>query len=319
MTDWRETGPGQLVEAHLSRPANTRRGYAFDLRAFALWRGANLEDAVRELLDSGRGGAKRTVLGWINEQRRRNLSGNTIRRRVGALTSLLALAEDLEVIDWTVGRLPLPPANRVRDVTGPDLVTCDRLFVLCREQGGPIGRRNEALLAALYWEGLRAAEVLSIRWPDDVVLNARPAQVRILAKRGQGRVSVAVCTKTRERLTAWLTERGTTPGPFFLACRQAGKPTERGLSYEGLRAAVRSMGNRVGVRLWCHALRHAALTHLALFTHDSPAWGCGFSRHRDVKAWAGYLDRGVSHVSGAELLSRRQYLSGDTRPGTDNQ
>jgi integrase len=347
LADWSATTPAQLVEAHLAKTANTARGYAADLDAFASWLAerdglaeVNAAQAARRLIDGGRAAAMRTLIAWTNDMRSRHLSASTIRRRIASLKSLIALAgnPDIEVIAWQVGSPPnLPPAGRVRDVRGPERATVLRMFDHCRGREDHQGARDEAILSLLYYQGMRASEVMSIRMCD-VDLDATPASVRVTAKRGQGRTQLPVCSATADAIERWLEFRGRDAGPLFLRCnrvtarrpaageRESGraKPkrtvrydrrlrcrklvSTKRLSYWGMRAMVRRVGASAGCRCWPHGLRHAAISHLAALTEDSPLWGVAFSRHKDVRAWSMYQDRNVSYLSAAEVLSRGQCI-----------
>ncbi len=319
LADWSGTTPRQLVATHLTKPANTARGYREDLAQLASWMGTrSLHEAARRLIDSGRAGAKRLLIAWVNEMRTRKLSANTIRRRVASVKSLIATASDpdIEIIAWQIGKLPnLPSAVRVRDCQGPDQATVERMFIACQDRADAKGARDRAMLGLLYWHALRANEVLSIRMAD-VDLSART--VRIVAKTDQGRMTLKLCQLAAEALEAWIDRRGGEDGPLFSRCQRYGLPVmSTPLSYWGMRGVIRDLGNLAGGRCWPHALRHAAVSHLAALTSDSPTWGCALSRHRDVRAWAMYQDRNVSHVSAAEILSRGQIVRRDPQ-GTDN-
>jgi len=307
LADWSGTKPAELIEAHLTRPKNTSRGYAQDLDVLTDWMGlSNPAAAAAELLGSGRGACKRRLIAWINAMRAQNIAANTIRRRVAAVTSMVSLAADLEVIAWQVGRLTLPPAVRVRDCAGPSLAVVERMFMACRDRDDAKGRRDEAALGLLYWHALRATEVLSIQMSD---VDLKTRTVRIIAKRGQGRMTLGICQRAADVLEAWLEKRGEDDGPVFTRCSRWGRHMMSvPLSYWGLRGVIRSLGVAAGGRVWPHALRHAAISHLAALTEDSPAWGCALSRHKDVRSWAGYQDKTVSHVSAAEILSRGQIV-----------
>lgn len=308
LADWSGTTPPQLIEAHLEKPANTRRGYQQDLRVMAAWLGADgLPMVAIQLLGSGRGACKRRLIAWVNHMRTQRLAANTIRRRVAGVTSMVSLAADLDIVGWQVGRLPnLPPAVRVRDCQGPDLGTVERMFIACRDRADEKGARDEAMLGLLYWHALRAAEVLSIRLAD-VDLAGRT--VRILAKRGQGRMTLRLCQRAAVAVERWIEFRGEDAGPLFRRCKRGRcRVMSTALSYWGLRGVVRDLGAAAGGRCWPHALRHAAVSHLAALTSDSPTWGCALSRHKDVRAWQLYRDPNVSHVSAAEVLSRGQIV-----------
>jgi len=168
-------------------------------------------------------------------------------------------------------------------------------------------------LALLYFHALRASEVLSIRFCDIDLSNRT---MRIIGKRSQGRVSLGLASKTIQILERWIERRGEAPGPLFTTCQRGKTPKPRPLTYWGLLDVVRTLGRQAGGKCWPHALRHAALSQLAALTDDSPPWGCALSRHRDVRAWAQYQDRRISHASAAEVLSRGQIVRRDP-PTTD--
>ena len=307
--------PKQLVETYLRRRASTRRAYYADLLSFAKWaKVASLEAAAIRLIDNGRNQCKRLMLGWLNDMRGQNLAGNTIRRRIAAVNSLLTLAADLGILEWTVGRLPLPPASRVRDCRGPSRDTVERMFISCRSRGDAKGSRDESLLALLYWHALRASEVLSIRLCD---IDLEDRTMRIIGKRSQGRIVLGLASKTAQVLERWMEARGDLAGPLFTTCQRTKKTEPRPLTYWGLLDVVRTLGKKAGGRCWPHALRHAAISQLAALTDDSSPWGCALSRHRDVRAWAAYQDRRISHASAAEVLSRGQIVRRDP-PTTEN-
>lgn len=320
LADWSGTTPRQLVQTHLTKRANTARGYREDLKAFAAWLNLSRDDkglaaAARRLIDNGRAAAKRMLIAWINEMCNRQMAANSIRRRVASLKSLIELAADpdIEIIAWNLGRLPnLPPAVRVRDCQGPDKATVDRMFIACQDRFDAKGARDKAMLALLYWHALRASEVLSIR-AGDVDIGERT--IRILAKRGQGRMTLRLCPLAAEAIEDWMAKRGDDDGPLFNRCQRYGrKVLSTPLTYSGMLSVVRNLGSMAGRRCWPHALRHAAVSHLAALTSDSPLWGCALSRHRDVRAWAMYQDKTVTHVSAAEILSRGQIVRRDPQP-----
>lgn len=323
LADWSSTTPRQLVDTHLAKVANTARGYREDLCALAGWLGCTgegaMSEAAKRLIDSGRAAAKRTLINWINHMRSKNLSASTIRRRVASIKSLIATASDpdIEIIAWQIGgKLPnLPSPGRVRDCKGPDLATVERMLQACRDRFDQKGTRDLAILGLLYWHARRASEVLSIRMCD---VDLKTKTVRVIAKRGQGRMTMRLCQRAADAIGRWIDVRGDDDGPLFSRCQHWGRRVMSvPLTYEGLRSVVRGIGLSAGGRCWPHALRHAAISHLAALTDDSSAWGCALSGHKDVRAWAMYQDHTVSHVSAAEILSRGQIVRRDPH-STDN-
>lgn len=128
----------------------------------------------------------------------------------------------------------------------------------------PDGRRDRALLLALFNTGARVQEILDVR-PCDLQL-VRPLQIRL---RGKGRKE-RVCPlwpQTAETLRALLTERGLEPAatqPLFRNHR--GEPLTRfGVCYllhKYARRAESAATTLAGKRVHPHALRHTTAVHL---------------------------------------------------------
>ena len=275
-------------------------------------------EAARRLIDNGRASAKRTLIAWVNWMRAKKLASNTIRRRAASIKSLIGTASDpdIEIVAWQVGKLAnLPPAVRVRDCTGPTRQAVERMFIACRVRNDPKGRRDECALGLLYWHAFRASEILSIRMRD---IDLEAGTIRMIAKRGQGRITYNLCKPALQAIERWIEDRGEDDGPLFSRCvRYRRKVLSLPLTYSGLYSVIRDLGVAVETRCWPHALRHSAISHLAALTGDSPSWGCALSRHRDIRAWQSYHDNAISHVSAADVLCRGQIVRHDP-PGVDN-
>ncbi|HKF17301.1 MAG TPA: class I SAM-dependent methyltransferase [Candidatus Dormibacteraeota bacterium] len=117
-------GAEKLVEQFLaSWSGRTRQAYATSLEEFARFRGKKRADAVAELLASREVG-RRLVLDFAVELRRRGRAWATVRSRLSTLSSLVRLAGELGVVDWS---LEVPSEEDVareqahRDRTGGDL------------------------------------------------------------------------------------------------------------------------------------------------------------------------------------------------------
>ena len=313
LADWSGTSPEQLVETHLAKIANTSRGYRKDLEVFAAWLKADtLADAARKLIDSGRASAKRLLIAWVNDMRTQRLAAKTICRRVASIKSMVTTAADpdIEVVTWQIGKLKnLPKPHRVRACGGPGIEVVERMFMTCVDRDDPKGRRDAAMLAMLFWHGRRREEVVSLRVED---VNLEERTYSVIAKCEQGRVTLGLCSKAADMLERWLEVRGDESGPLFLRCCTWGRRVMTGgLTGNGLYKIVRTIGTACGRRCWPHALRHAALSRLAMLTYGSAEWGMALSGHQDVSTWLGYQDKSISHVSAAEILSRGQIVHHD--------
>jgi site-specific recombinase XerD len=128
----------------------------------------------------------------------------------------------------------------------------------------PDGRRDYALLLALFNTGARVQEILDVR-PCDLQL-VRPLQVRL---RGKGRKErlCPLWPQTAETLRAMLTERAIDPaGAQPLFRNRRGQPLTR----FGVRYLLRKYAHRArfvattlaGKRVHPHALRHTTAVHL---------------------------------------------------------
>ena len=92
----------ELVERFLaSYSARTRRAYTGDLEDFARVRGRARAEAVAELIASPLQG-RRLALDFAVELRRRRLAPRTIRRRLNTLSSLVGLAGELGLVEWSL-------------------------------------------------------------------------------------------------------------------------------------------------------------------------------------------------------------------------
>src|SRR5262249_45118911 len=141
-----------------------------------------------------------------------------------------------------------------RDTRGPGVDGVRRLLGAIQ---GPTAARDCALVRILYDLGLRRAEAVSLDLAD-VDLDAGTAQV--LGKGRREKVRLSLPGPTREALSAWLAQRGTEPGPLFLALDRAHRG--HSLTGSGLYAVIRELGRRAGIRARPHGLRHAGITRL---------------------------------------------------------
>ena len=99
-----ETDPDRLIARFLSdRPRATVRAYTADLEDLARFLGTSIEDAVRSLL-LGPESARRRLLDFAVDLRRRGLAPATRRRRLATLRALLATAQQLGVVAWALER-----------------------------------------------------------------------------------------------------------------------------------------------------------------------------------------------------------------------
>ena len=302
MANWRYTSPRKLLEAHLSRPPNTRRAYLTDLEEFARFLGVSgPERAVKALVSMECGAALRVLESWKFHHRAGQLSLATTRRRVSSVLALLRLAHDYDVIRWMI-HVRLPSAPAIRDTRGPSREAVERMLSLCLERGGPKGCRDRAIVCLLFFSALRAAEVLGL---DLAHVDLPLRQVKVAPKGHWDRAGIPVAETTARALAAWIDRRGAHPGPLFTSLERSQGGTPGRLTYSGLHAMIRDLGRRVGVPCSPHGLRHAAASEINRLTGGNLSWGMALCRHRDPKTFMRYDDASGRNIRQAtEILAR---------------
>ncbi|HZV52659.1 MAG TPA: class I SAM-dependent methyltransferase, partial [Candidatus Dormibacteraeota bacterium] len=144
----RPPDPGRLIARFLSgRPRATARAYAADLEDFARFHGTAVEDAVGSLL-LGPETARRRLLDYALGLRRRQLAPATVRRRLGTLRALLAMARELGQIGWAVA----PPREGEVERAMGEMVERERSSYLFPRHPGEADRldlQHHALREAL--------------------------------------------------------------------------------------------------------------------------------------------------------------------------
>ena len=153
-----------------------------------------------------------------------------------------------------------------------------RLLAYC-DTVTEMGRRDRAILLTLLDTGIRCAEAVQLDLGD-----CAPAERRLLVRHGKGgkdRV-VPFARRCADALAAYGADRGTAPGPLFVAARYARLNAGVRLRPNGLKQLLRRLGRAAGVpRVHAHRFRHTfatwAIAHDAreidvqhLLGHSSP-------------------------------------------------
>jgi integrase/recombinase XerC len=206
------------------------------------------------------------ALAWRTSLQERRLQAATINRRLAALRSLVQLTRTLGIVPWTL---------EVQNVRAES----------CRDTRGP-GRRGVRLLYDL---GLRRSEVVALDVND---LDLDAGTLAVLGKGRTQKFKLTLPEPTRAALQGWLEARGTEPGPLFTNFDRARKGCR--LTGRSLYRIVRRLGERVGLKVRPHGLRHTAITEACKVAQAN---GMGLkevldvSRHSDVKVLMVYRDR----------------------------
>lgn len=251
--------------------ANTRRAYMADIAEFQTWLASSYAEEAppnspAELIALGPGPLRAFLATRLQLQAR-----STVSRKLAALRAFYTfLAEVPELAQATeaatIAGHPAAGTNPASLVTAPKVpqklpicLGADDLSTLLDaiDTENNAGLRDRALLETLYSSGLRAAESVSMDWPD---VKADLGVVRIIGKGGKERV-VPIGAQALDALDAYHQKwRGKCLDSAAVFLNQA-----------GTRLTSRSVGRIVAKRLALaglppeaspHTLRHSFATHL---------------------------------------------------------
>jgi len=284
----RDPGRGaELLEAWLAgRSPLTVEAYRRDLQDFTAYLGVDSpERATETLLGAGGGEANLVALRYRAALLERGLAPATVNRKLSALRSLVKVARLIGAVSFALD-VENVRSEPYRDTRGPGADGYRAMLGALRGRQDSKGARDRAMLHLLFDLGLRRAEVVSL---DLEHLDLSGGSVSVMGKGRRERVSLTLPGPTCEALAAWLTFRGEEAGPLFTSLGKGGAAGGR-LTGRGLHKIVAAIGAQVGLSVWPHALRHAAITTALDLTGGDVRSVARFSRHLDVRVLARYDD-----------------------------
>jgi integrase/recombinase XerD len=245
------------LQVERGRARNTLAAYRADLRGFVTWlheRGVDIGDVVEA-----------DVAAYVAHLRHDGRAPSTVKRSLVSVRSYYRF-QALEggavgdpAADVEVPRVPrgVPKALSEKEVAR---------LIAAVTGGGPLDRRDRAILEVLYGTGVRISELVGLSL-GDVDLESR--LLRAFGKGSKERI-VPIGRFAAEALGAWLGPGGRDElEPARWARRgdqEAVLLNTRGgrLSRQGAWGIVRRYGDRVGLgdRLTPHVLRHSCATHM---------------------------------------------------------
>jgi integrase/recombinase XerD len=201
----------------------------------------------------------------VEHQRRlfaRGFAPSTVERNMAAVRSFyrFCVREGLAEIDPTKG-LPLPKIpSRL-----PDAITVEEAERLLSQPfpEGPAGLRDRAILEVLYGCGLRVSELVGLDVGD---VDLDEGFLRVLGKGSKERV-VPIGGYAAQAVSAYLTH-----GRPFLRSKRSALQKDRSalfvnqrggrLTRQAVFGIVKRYGQRAGVDIHPHTLRHSFATHM---------------------------------------------------------
>lgn len=233
------------VHRHLDRcklAANTVKAYRRQTIAYVVWlenRGDDHGDAFVDMV-----GAEAAVTAWRRHLlRAQKARPSTINQALAAVTLLYEHA-GLRIRVKRV-RVPRPgePDALAQKQQGRVVRAADRR-----------GARDAAIIAVLLYTGARVEECATLD-VEDIAITARTGDI-VLRGKGDEVRTVPIPAPARQRLAAWLHERGTEPGPLWTGQRGP-------LTISGITQVVLAVGEEAGLPgLRPHRLRHTYGTRL---------------------------------------------------------
>lgn len=310
----------RVYDSYLSgKKPSTITNYTADLARFAQY--AEVEDpreAVSGLLECDRGAANYVVTDYRSRMMEQGFAPATINRRLASLRSLCKLARSFGVIDWTLD-VPSVRSEDYRDTRGPGTEIIAKMIRITPS------KRNKLILRLMFDVGLRRGEVAALD-VTDIHLHAGGVILSVTSKGNYEPTLLSLPDVTKTALQDYLIERGggRSGGPLIL--NQDG---ER-LSTTGIYRIVRSLGRAAGADriVTPHGIRHSAITRAARLLQGDMVRLTAFSRHKDVRTAAKYIDNAqddagtiaamvaeatMCQACGAEIPSGA--LCGDCTPG----
>lgn len=275
---------------------HTVRAYQHDLEDFALYLSRALgivptmtvDAALSRLFQQGSAAAHEMVLGFREWMLAANLSSASINRHLATLRSITKLGRMLGIAAWAL-EVPGVKAERRRQTAGPSVQDVCRMLEATRDDTEQ-GTRDYAIVLLMVCLGLRVSELCSL---DLAHLDGEGSCAWIKGKGRRERELVPLPQPVLVALERYFRFRGTAAGPLFKTRGARGKHRDGRLETRSVLRIVRLLGQRVGLHVWCHALRHTAITvateqsaHLGLSLDKVRA----FSRHRDIRTLLLYVD-----------------------------
>jgi integrase/recombinase XerC len=295
----RHTTASILDDWRAGKSPTTCRSYAHDLRAFARFASETFgqtltsESALEALFRLDSASAHGVVLQFRAKLLDANLAPASINRMLATLRSVSKLARMLGVVSggWYLEVRGVKPERR-RDTRGPSVDDIKAMLVATAGDT-ETETRDAAIVTTLYCLGLRVSELCGLTLEETDLARAT---TWIKGKGRRERELVPLPPLVVDVLRRYLRHRrGAGQGPLFASrSRRKGVDRTGRLHPRSVLRIVDELGRRVGVRVWCHALRHTAITE-AIIRGQQAGLGIdqirAFSRHRSLQTMLVYRDQ----------------------------
>jgi integrase len=210
----------------------------------------------------------------------------------------------LGMMSWYL-EVPGVKAERRRDVRGPSV---DDVRLLAATAGDSEAEtRDRAIVLVFYCLGLRVSELCGLTLEEtDLARGSTWIKGKGRKEKELVPLPAVVVEAIRRYLAAsgraagagggqrrYDVPRGAAAGPLFQTRGQRGKNRNGALEKRSVLRIVRELGQKVGLHVWCHSLRHTSITQAAELGQRV---GLGLdkirahSRHRSIATLLLYVD-----------------------------
>ena len=279
------------------KSAHTIRSYQHDLEDFALYLSRALgisppmrvNDALAQLMRQSAPSAHEIALGFRHYLDSAHMSAASINRHMATLRSLTKLGRMLGLMTWCL-EVPGVKSEKRRQTAGPTVDDVRRMLAATSGET-EAETRDAAIVLAFYCLGLRVSELCGLNLHDT---DLEHGSTWIQGKGRRERELIPLPSPVVAAIRRYLVFRGTTAGPLFQTRGNRGKARDGRLETRSVLRIVRRLGQRVGLHVWCHGLRHTSITQAAEVGQRA---GLGLdkirahSRHKSITTLMTYIDQ----------------------------
>jgi integrase/recombinase XerC len=246
-----------------NKAEHTVRSYQHDLEDFAMYVSRALAisprlsptEALSKLFRQSSPSVHEVVLGFRAYMASAHLSASSINRHLATLRSVTKLGRMLGMMTWYL-EVPGVKAEKRRDTRGPSIADVQRM--LAATTGDTEAEtRDYAIVTVLFCLGLRVSELCGLNLEDT---DLERGSTWIKGKGRRERELIPLPALVVPAIRRYLSHRGATAGPLFQSRGNRGKARDGRLETRSVLRIVRELGQRVGLHVWCHGLRHSSIT-----------------------------------------------------------
>lgn len=281
---------------YASKSEHTIRAYQRDLDTFALFFSQALAirpsmrtiEALDRLCRQSSPSAHEIILAFRDYLDAAGLSSGSINRHLATLRSVTKLARMLGLTTWAI-EVPGMKLERRRDTRGPSPEDVSRMLAATSGDSEQ-ETRDHAIVMVFFCMGLRVSELCGLTRQET---NLDAGTTWILGKGRREREIIPMPAIVVDALRRYLVFRGERSGPLFQTLGKRGARRDGGLETRSVLRIVRELGSKIGIRVWCHGLRHSSITQAAEVGQKA---GIGLdkirahSRHRNITTLLLYVD-----------------------------